>query len=142
MVKISKWNLDDYWKRDYCGLESDNNDYGIISLEELKSESQNTLSYGYCFFNNNDIDAIFSISIIVNNKQYSISYTPETTTHIFKASKAYGQINIDLGTLNSKINTLIEKNNLEVESIILSVNALDANSHYSTSITLSYRLNT
>lgn len=109
MVKIYKWNLDDYWKRDYCGLESNNNDYGIISLEELKSESQNTLSYGYCFFNNDDIDAIFNISIIVNNKQYSISYTPETTTHIFKASKAYGQINIDLGTLNSKINTLIEK---------------------------------
>lgn len=37
--------------------------------------------------------------------------------------------------------TLIEENNLEVESIILSVNALDANSQYSTSITLSYSLN-
>ena len=66
---------------------------------------------------------------------------PDTTTHIYSDHLIYGQINIDLATLNSKINTLIEENNLEVESIILSVNALDANSQYSTSITLSYSLN-
>lgn len=132
-----------HWKCSYCGLESDNTNNGIIVLEELEleSESQNTLSYGYCFDRYSGVDAIFSISIIIDNKQYSISYTPDTTTHIYSDNLIYGQINIDLATLNSEINTLIKENNLEVESIILSVNALDANSQYFTSITLSYSLN-
>lgn len=130
-----------HWKCSYCGLESDNTNNGVIALEELESESQNTLSYGYCFDRYSGVDAIFNISVIINGTHYAISYEPDTTTHIYSDHLIYGQINIDLATLNSKINTLIEENNLEVESIILSVNALDANSQYSTSITLSYSLN-
>lgn len=133
--------VDGHWKCNYCGLESDNYSNGQITLEELESKSQDTLSYGYCFDRYSDIDAIFSISVIINNKQYSISYTPDTTTNVYEGYLIYGQLNVDLATLNSEITNLIEENNLEVESIILSVNALDANSHYSTSITLSYSLN-